>query len=135
MFYWGGGADRVMDGDWNGSGASRVGVRSPVVPLRSVTIVFSNRKAAAAVIAAVLMLPLWAAPAEAVEDYSVQADQTYTFVGRGYGHGRGMSQYGAFHAASIGHSARQITDRYYSGSTVGTVVERAAPRAPRAHRQ
>jgi hypothetical protein len=32
MFYWGGGADRVMDGDWNASGASRVGVRSFVIP-------------------------------------------------------------------------------------------------------
>jgi SpoIID/LytB domain protein len=84
--------------------------------------VFSNGKTAAAAIAAVLMLPLWAAPAQAVEDYPVQADQTFTFVGRGYGHGRGMSQYGAFHAASIGHTGRQITDRYYSGSTVGTVA-------------
>lgn len=83
---------------------------------------FANGKTAAAVIAAVLMLPLWAAPAQAAEDYTVQADQTFTFVGRGYGHGRGMSQYGAFHAASIGRSARQITDRYYSGSTVGTVA-------------
>ena len=89
--------------------------------MRSVDIVSSNRKAAAAVIAGVLMLPLLAVPAQAVEDYSVQADHTYTFVGRGYGHGRGMSQYGAFHAASIGYTGKQITDRYYSGSTVGTV--------------
>jgi peptidoglycan hydrolase-like amidase len=87
-----------------------------------VSIVFSSGKAAGAVIAAVLVLPMWAASAQAVEDYSVQSDQTFTFVGRGYGHGRGMSQYGAFHAATIGQSARQITDRYYSTSTAGTVA-------------
>jgi len=69
-----------------------------------------------------MMLPLWAASAQATEVYPVQGDQTFTFVGRGYGHGRGMSQYGAFHAASIGQSARQITNRYYSGSTAGTVA-------------
>jgi SpoIID/LytB domain protein len=87
-----------------------------------VRIVFSSRKTAAAVIAAVLTLPLLATSAQAVEDYPVQGDQTFTFVGRGYGHGRGMSQYGAFHAASIGQTGRQITNHYYSGSTAGTVA-------------
>ena len=41
--------------------------------------------------------------------------------GRGFGHGRGMSQYGAFRAASIGQSAAAITNRYYSGTTLGSI--------------
>jgi len=38
--------------------------------------------------------------------------------GRGYGHGRGMSQYGAQGAALKGRSARQILDFYYPGTKV-----------------
>jgi stage II sporulation protein D len=80
-------------------------------------------RALVAVLAAALVIPLCASSARAVEKYDVQNDQTFTFVGRGYGHGRGMSQYGAFHAASIGQTATQITNRYYSASTLGTVTD------------
>jgi SpoIID/LytB domain protein len=49
----------------------------------------------------------------------VQQAATTTIKGRGYGHGRGMSQYGAQGAAIAGKSAKQILDFYYPGTTVG----------------
>lgn len=39
-----------------------------------------------------------------------------TIAGRGYGHGRGMSQWGAYGAATKGLSWRQILDFYYPGT-------------------
>jgi stage II sporulation protein D len=40
------------------------------------------------------------------------------FRGGGWGHGLGMSQYGAQGAARLGCTARQILTRYYAGTTV-----------------
>ena len=54
--------------------------------MRSVSEVLSSRRTAGVFILATLMLPLWGTPAEAAEDYTVQSDKTFTFVGRGYGH-------------------------------------------------
>jgi SpoIID/LytB domain protein len=42
-----------------------------------------------------------------------------TFFGRGYGHGVGMSQYGARGRALAGQLAPQILDHYYAKSTLG----------------
>ncbi|MFF0344908.1 SpoIID/LytB domain-containing protein [Kribbella sp. NPDC004875] len=42
-----------------------------------------------------------------------------TISGRGFGHGRGLSQYGAQGAAIAGKSVRQILDFYYPGTTTG----------------
>lgn len=42
-----------------------------------------------------------------------------TFEGHGYGHGIGMSQYGAYGAAREGRTQRQITAFYYPGTEVG----------------
>ncbi|GAA1556879.1 hypothetical protein GCM10009789_07800 [Kribbella sancticallisti] len=44
---------------------------------------------------------------------------TTTISGRGFGHGRGMSQYGAQGAAIAGRNAKTILDFYYPGTTVG----------------
>jgi SpoIID/LytB domain protein len=44
-----------------------------------------------------------------------------TFYGRGYGHGVGMSQYGAKGRAVAGQTADQILAHYYQGATRGTV--------------
>jgi stage II sporulation protein D len=49
----------------------------------------------------------------------VQQEATKTIQGRGWGHGRGMSQYGAQGAAIAGKSVKQILDFYYPGTTVG----------------
>jgi stage II sporulation protein D len=42
------------------------------------------------------------------------------FTGHGWGHGVGMSQYGAYGYAQHGWSAQQILAHYYPGTTVGT---------------
>ena len=45
-----------------------------------------------------------------------------TVNGRGWGHGRGMSQYGAYgYAVDHGWGFAQILDHYYGGTTAGTV--------------
>jgi stage II sporulation protein D len=51
--------------------------------------------------------------------YPVPASGTYTIRGRGYGHGRGMSQYGARGAAEAGLSHEEILAFYYPGTTLG----------------
>ncbi|TWD82016.1 SpoIID/LytB domain protein [Kribbella amoyensis] len=49
----------------------------------------------------------------------VEAEAVQTITGRGFGHGRGMSQYGAQGAAIAGKNARQILDFYYPGTGTG----------------
>ena len=46
------------------------------------------------------------------------ADGTFTFAVRGYGHGVGMSQYGADHLARQGYSYEEILHYYYTDVTV-----------------
>ena len=45
----------------------------------------------------------------------------FTFNGRGFGHGVGMSQYGAYGAARAGKTAEQIIGLYYSGTQLQTL--------------
>jgi SpoIID/LytB domain protein len=47
-----------------------------------------------------------------------QTDPVYTFNGAGWGHGVGMSQYGARARARSGFTAEQILTTYYSGVTL-----------------
>jgi SpoIID/LytB domain protein len=47
--------------------------------------------------------------------------QTVTFSGGGWGHGIGMSQYGAYGRALKGRSATQILTKYYKGAGVESV--------------
>ena len=47
-----------------------------------------------------------------------QAARTVTITGGGWGHGIGMSQYGAYGRAKAGRSAREILQHYYSGARV-----------------
>src|SRR3954465_13891348 len=63
--------------------------------------------------ATVLALLALAAPASA----------DYVSEGRGWGHGVGMSQYGAYgYALREGRSFRWILGHYYTGTTVGRVT-------------
>jgi stage II sporulation protein D len=48
-------------------------------------------------------------------------EDIWLFTGGGFGHGVGMSQYGAIGMAERGKSATQILNHYYSGAEVGTV--------------
>ena len=45
-------------------------------------------------------------------------DNTVTLSGRGYGHGVGMPQWGAYALAKLGNSAEEIALHYYSGLRV-----------------
>src|SRR3954471_14528570 len=61
---------------------------------------------------AILAALLFAAPAS--------AKSTFTIRGAGFGHGVGMSQYGAMGYASHGWSAAQILAHYYTGTSLAT---------------
>jgi stage II sporulation protein D len=45
----------------------------------------------------------------------------FTFKGRGYGHGVGMSQWGAKEMADQGFTYRHILSHYYRGARIGTI--------------
>lgn len=45
-----------------------------------------------------------------------------TFHGRGYGHGVGLSQYGARGRAMAGQTAEEILAHYYQGATAGSIA-------------
>src|SRR5690606_20635518 len=47
--------------------------------------------------------------------YSGASVATYTFTGRGWGHGVGMCQYGAFGMAKMGVKYDEIIKHYYTG--------------------
>jgi stage II sporulation protein D len=55
------------------------------------------------------------------ESYWVPASRKLVLKGRGYGHGRGMSQHGAQGAALKGMSYSEITNFYYPGTQMGKV--------------
>jgi SpoIID/LytB domain protein len=74
---------------------------------------------AAATLAAVLPLSL-ASPALAAGEF--------TLLGRGNGHGIGMSQYGAQGQALEGRNASQILAHYFHGSSLGTKTVAFNPR-------
>src|SRR6187551_1794850 len=53
---------------------------------------------------------------------SAQAGVRWIVVGHGFGHGVGMSQYGAYGFASHGKGYRFILRHYYSGTTIGKLT-------------
>ncbi len=63
--------------------------------------------------------------ATADESYPVPASGTYSFTGHGFGHGRGMSQWGAYGMASLGQTGAQILDFYYPGTQTATIANPA----------
>ena len=66
---------------------------------------------------AALAVPNTTAHAEPAGDDTVIA---FLARGVGYGHGRGMSQWGAYGRASAGKTYTQILDHYYGGTSMGT---------------
>ena len=62
-----------------------------------------------------------ATPAAAAETYLRPASGVYPVDGRAYGHGHGMSQYGARGAAGAGLTWQQIMAFYYPGTTIGDI--------------
>lgn len=82
-----------------------------------------RRAASAAVVAALLLLTgLVAVPPAAAQE----GPTTMTFNGRGWGHGRGMSQWGSQgYATNFGWSYTRILDHYYGGTTMGSRADRS----------
>ena len=69
----------------------------------------------------VCLVVFTAAPVDAVED------DTVSFDGAGWGHGVGMSQYGAEAMAADGFTHQQILSTYYQGTTLGTMGINSVP--------
>ena len=69
---------------------------------------------------AVLASVVTAAPASAQE---IPEEPELTFVGGGWGHGIGMSQYGAYGRAEAGHLYDEILAHYYDDTTLGPVTD------------
>jgi peptidoglycan hydrolase-like amidase len=67
-------------------------------------------------IGSVVSATLGASPALAAEFTQVPADGNFSITGHGFGHGIGMSQYGALGAAGQGLSAGEILNFYYPGT-------------------
>ena len=65
--------------------------------------------------------PSAAEPRQKVEAWSVPGSSAITITGHGFGHGNGMSQYGALGAAQQGLTWQQINEFYYPGTTWGAV--------------
>ena len=59
-------------------------------------------------------------PALAADSWTVPDRATITINGLGFGHGRGLSQYGALGRARAGHDYRKIVGFYYPGTRWGT---------------
>ena len=71
------------------------------------------RALAPAVTTAVVLVALTSAPAAADPAHDVPDTAVITLEGDGSGHGRGMSQYGAYSAARQGATYREILRTYY----------------------
>ena len=69
-------------------------------------------------VAAVLLLALAAVPAA-----TATSQTTFTLVGRGWGHGIGMCQWGAYGYALHGWTYEQIIAHYYTGVKLGHIAD------------
>ncbi len=73
------------------------------------------------------------AAASVVETYTRPSGTSFALSGRGYGHGRGMSQYGAYGAALSGLTRDEILAFYYPNTTRSTAIGNPTVRV-QAHR-
>jgi SpoIID/LytB domain protein len=79
---------------------------------------------AAATLALVVAGALVGAPAASADGAIAAKSGSFTVRGSGFGHGWGMSQYGAYGAAVKGLSWKQILAFYYPGTTRSTLSSR-----------
>ena len=78
----------------------------------------------AAALATALLAPAAASARVDAGSFRVQAEQpvtaaSYVITGHGWGHGVGMSQYGAYGFAQRGYSYTRILAHYYRGASLG----------------
>ncbi len=71
-----------------------------------------------------LALPAASAPVSAPAAPAATGGATFTFTGRGWGHGVGFSQYGARGRSLAGWSAARILRHYYRGTVLATAPTR-----------
>lgn len=71
-------------------------------------------------LAGVLALAGTAAPPARADDALTPTDGKVVITGHGWGHGRGMSQYGAYGAAKQGLTSEAILAFYYTGTALGS---------------
>lgn len=71
----------------------------------------------------VIALGLTAALLSPVAVLAEEPEDTVTFVGAGWGHGVGLSQFGAYGASRDGWSVAQIMSHFYKGSSIGVMGE------------
>lgn len=84
------------------------------------------RLATLALVATAALVTGGPAPEPASAAVPAAAGDTLTFSGHGWGHGRGMGQYGALgYAVDHGWSSAQILDHYYGGTVAANVGSRA----------
>ena len=74
-------------------------------------------------VAGLLTSVVTAGPALADQVYERPANGVFSVLGHGWGHGHGLSQWGAQGAASQGVSADTITSTYYPGTSRGVLAE------------
>ncbi len=88
----------------------------------------SVRRAASLGVALLAVLSAVLSPSPLVVASAGAADTPgeIEFTGRGWGHGRGMGQYGALGYARQGWTSAQILDHYYGGTTAGPIPAGAA---------
>ncbi|TDE96145.1 SpoIID/LytB domain-containing protein [Occultella glacieicola] len=72
---------------------------------------------------AAVMTALFLVGLGAVNQPPAEAAVSITVDGRGFGHGIGMSQYGAAGRATAGQTYTQILAAYYPGTTVGSLAD------------
>jgi len=77
-----------------------------------------------ALVAAPIAVVLPASPASAEEVFGRPADGVFAIEGRGWGHGHGLSQWGAEGAARQGVTYTQILDAYYPGTAQATFADK-----------
>jgi stage II sporulation protein D len=71
------------------------------------------------IVLSIALSGLSAVPQAAAAAVPLPEDATILFPGHGWGHGRGMGQWGAKGMADAGNTYRQILSHYYSGITYG----------------
>jgi SpoIID/LytB domain protein len=81
-----------------------------------------NKSAKSLVVAALATLLIGGSLGSARGANAVQVPDEFTITGSGFGHGVGMSQYGAQGMGLDGFTAAQILTHYYTGTTVDPVV-------------
>ncbi len=55
--------------------------------------------------------------------YAQESNDSLSFIGSGWGHGVGLSQYGAYGASRDGWTAEQILQYFYQGTSIGVIGE------------